>query len=521
MRLLILIVALPLAALATWWSLSSSGVGDGPTTTNFEVRRRTFQVTLQEKGELEAAKSITINSEVEGRSTIISLVPEGSSVKQGDLLVELASEEIDERLQSHKIEVASAQSALESAERQLEILKAQNASDVRKASLNLELKKLELERYEKGEWKQQQEDAKLRLDEAVMVYEREKTNFENAKVLLEKKFITRTEYDENEFNLYKADVNVAKARRDQESLETYTRVIDKQQKESDVDEAEKELQRVEQEADNKQREKEAAVQARRSELDLKQQRLTKLEEQMAKTKIRAPADGLVVYGGDSNRRWGNDEPIKEGVEVFERQTIMRLPDTTKMKVVLRIHEAQTDKIKIGQPATIEVEGIKHRTYTGKISKIAVLADSQNRWLNPELKEYETEITLNEEDELLKPGVTARVEILVDELADVLAVPVQSVFSKGAQSYVFVDGGEPEPVTVELGLASTEFVEIKSGLSAGQTVMLAVPDALKHKLPAAQQPASLAESEGAPRPSARPEGSRGQRRGGQRPRANRG
>ena len=179
---------------------------------------------------------------------------------------------------------------------------------------------------------------------------------------------------------------------------------------------------------------------------------------------------------------------KGGDEGDERQTIMQVPDTSGMKVIVRIHEAQTDKIQLGQEAFIEVEGISDRKFTGRITKIAVLADSQNRWLNPELKEYETEITINESDPLLKPGVTARVEILVSELTDVVAVPVQSIYSKMHKSFVFVGHkDDAEPIEVQLGLASDEFVEIKSGLEPGQEVLLAVSDLMKTRLPEVEPP----------------------------------
>ncbi len=498
MRMLILMVSIPVAGGLTWWGFGSVVGSDSKSAADtFTAARKTFKVTLQEKGELKASSSIDIKSEVGGRATIISLVPEGSSVKKGDLLVELASDEIEERVQAEKIQVANAEASLESAKRQLDILKDQNESNIRKAELKLQLVKLDLEKYELGEWPQQEQDAQLRIDSAVKDHERAESNFEYSKALYEKKFITKSEYDGDEFESYRTGVELQKARRDLQILQKYTHVKDSRQKGSDVAEAHKELERAKKEADNKLSEKRANLEAREAELELKQQRLKRLEDQMAKTKMYAPADGLVVYGG-SNRRWfGSDDQIKEGATVFERQTIMRLPDTSEMKVVVRIHEAQTDKIRLDQEAVIEVEGISDRKFTGKITKIAVLADSQNRWLNPELKEYETEITFNETDPLLKPGVTARVELLVTELDNVLAVPVQSVFTKGPKSFVFV--GNPQdadPLEVELGLASDEFVEIKSGLEAGQKVLLAVNDLLKTRLPEAREPeGQIAREEG--------------------------
>lgn len=488
MRMFGVFAVLPIAGL-TWWGVGSVVGPDGQGTIDtFQAVRKTFRVSLQEKGELQASESIDIRSEIGGRATIISLVAEGSSVKKGDLLVELASDSIEERVQSEQIQVASARSSAESAMRQLEILKDQNASNIRKAALSLGLKELELEKYTEGVWHQQEQDAELRIEEAEKVHERAQNDFEYSKTLYKKEFITKSEYDTSDFSCYTAEIRLGKAKRDLEILRKYTHVADLQQKESDVDEAEKELVRIKKEAESKLKERESALEARRAELGLKEQKLRRLEDQMSKTKIYAPADGLVVYGaGGGGRHFMTGTQIKEGAEVFERQTILRLPDTSSMKVVVRIHEAQTDKIRLGQEAIIEVEGISHRKFTGKITKIAVLADSQNRWLNPELKEYETEITLNESDPLLKPGVTARAEILIAELADVVAVPVPSVFSKGHKSFVFVGHrDDAEPVEVQLGLASDEFVEIKSGLEPGQSVLLAVSDLLKTRLPEVEE-----------------------------------
>lgn len=518
MKLLIMIVSVPLAGLFTWWGVSGARGGGSGMTEAFTIERKTFRVLLQEKGELKAAKSIDIKSEVSGRSTIITLVPEGSNVKKGDLLVELASQEIEEKIQSEEIQVTNAQAAFESAKHQLEILKEQNLSNIRQALLGLDLKVLELRKYDNGDWPQQLNDAKMRVAEAEMRSKQFKTKLENSKTLFDRKFIPRSELETDEFECVKAENELAKAGNDVTLLLEYTHVKDSKQKQSDVEEAEKELDRVKKEATNKEQEQESNFKAREAELQLKQQQLKKWKDQKEKSKIYAPADGMVVYGdGSSDRMWRGDAQIKEGGEVFERMTILQLPDTSQMKVTSRIHEAQTEKIKLGQAAVVTVEGISHRKFTGSITKIAALASSQSMWLNPELKEYETEITLNEHDELLKPGVTARVEILVAELNDVLAAPIQTVFSKGGRSFLFAgnSSSQAEPVEVQLGLASDQFVEIKSGVEAGQKVLLAVNDAVKHKLPEVSESEETAQRQPTPPGGAKTAVDRpaGERRGG--------
>ncbi len=194
MRALILMVAIPLAGLSTWWGVSSfAGSRDTGPRDTFTAVRKNFKVILQEKGELKASSSIDIKSEVSGRSTIISLVPEGSSVKKGDLLVELASDEIEERVQSEKIQVAAAEATSESAERQLEILKGQNESNIRKGELKLQLAELVLEKYELGEWPQQKQDAEFLIASSEKEHERSKSDFEYSKTLYKNKLINKSE----------------------------------------------------------------------------------------------------------------------------------------------------------------------------------------------------------------------------------------------------------------------------------------------------------------------------------------
>ncbi|MCH7995762.1 MAG: hypothetical protein IIB57_15145, partial [Planctomycetes bacterium] len=117
------------------------------------VGMRSFKVVLKEKGELKAAKSTDIKSRVEGRATIISLIDEGKAVQEGDLLVELASDQIDDRIQLDELKETNAITGYESAKTELDIQRDKNASDIRKGHLKIELKKLELDKYTKGDWK--------------------------------------------------------------------------------------------------------------------------------------------------------------------------------------------------------------------------------------------------------------------------------------------------------------------------------------------------------------------------------
>ncbi|MFQ5590468.1 MAG: efflux RND transporter periplasmic adaptor subunit [Phycisphaerae bacterium] len=464
--------------LANWLRATGPDVG----IEEFVVVPRSFNVVLKEKGELKAAKSTDIICEVEGRSTIISLAEEGAPVSKGDLLVELASDKIDDRISQEELKEANAIMAAEAAKTELEIQRDKNASDIRKAGLEIELKQLELEKYQSGEWEQKLKDAEIAIDEAKINLERREQDFAAAEELLARKFITQTEYQEEEFKWQKAKWDLEKARKAMEVLKNYTHVADLRRKQADVDEAIKEAQRVRKNAQAEEEKKTRSLESKTKELNITQDQLAKLRTQREKCRITAPTPGFVVYYGES-WRWGSGEQIKEGAEVHERQILMQLPDTSEMIVSLRVHEAKTDKLHLGQQAVVQVEGMPGQQFHGRVSKIAAVADTQNRWLNPDLKEYETEITLEPNEAKLTPGVTAHVEILVNTVNNRLAVPVQSVFSKSGQRYVFRrNHGELEPVEVQLGSVGTEWVEISSGLSEGDRILLAFNDEQKRLIP---------------------------------------
>ncbi len=457
---------------ATSWSKTAQAVAN---IDKFTVTERSFTVELKEKGELKAANSVDIKCEVEGRSTIISLVDEGTAVKEGDLLVELASDQLDSRIRQEELKEATAVTNFEAAKTDLDIQRDRNASDIRKGELEVELKKLALDKYNEGDWQQASADAVIAIDQAKIMLERREEDYKAAKELKTKGFITQTKYEEDEFNFKKAGWDLEKAILAQKVLLDYTHIADSRQRESDVQEAIKELERIKKNATSEEAKKVRQLEGRKKELEITREELAKLREQKEKCRITAPTQGFVVYFAGRGRFMSSDGSgqVKEGASVHERQVLMQLPDTSEMLVVVRIHEAKTDKISMGQRVTIEVEGMPDRQFSGTVTKIAVLADTQNRWLNPDLKEYETEITLDPADVPLKPGVTAHARILVEDVPNVTAVPVQSIYTKAGRRYAFVaNGSEIEPRQVELGSIGSEWAQITDGLAVSDKILLA-------------------------------------------------
>ncbi len=452
----------------------------------FEVKPMSFPVILTAKGEIKARKNTEIRCEVEGRSTIVWLIEEGKQVQEGDLLVELTNEggngglSIDDRIKKEEIDTAEAKAALENAEKNHEIQLDKNESTIRKAELALDLARLNLKKYVEGDAVQTEETAKLAREEAEAVLNRRKDEYETSKQLFERGYITKTEHENDRFLAYKAELELQKAIRAEEIQKKYTHLVQLKTMQSNVDEAVKDLERTRKSAEAQEAQSKAQLEAKQALYEIQKGKLAKLIEQRKNLKIHAPGPGMVVY--HRGRRHWDPERIEIGETVHERQALIDLPDPSVMQAEIKINESLMDKMELGLPATVEVEGIADERFTGTVTKMGVLADAQHRWLNPNLKEYTNEITLDRTHPDLKPGMTTRVDILVTQLEDVLAVPVQSIFSKGGHSYVFVTNGETHYKEVELGLASTEYVEVVKGLETGDKVCLSVTDDMERMLP---------------------------------------
>jgi multidrug efflux pump subunit AcrA (membrane-fusion protein) len=144
-----------------------------------------------------------------------------------------------------------------------------------------------------------------------------------------------------------------------------------------------------------------------------------------------------------------------------------------MKVEVKIHETWIDRIEPNQPAEITVEAFPDKTFTGKVLKKAPLADAED-FLNPDLKVYATDVGIDGTHDALKTGMTGKVTVIIDELQDVLYVPIQAVVTVEDKKICYVAGSPAEKREVETGLFNDNFVEIKSGLAEGEKVLLNPP-----------------------------------------------
>lgn len=304
-----------------------------------------------------------------------------------------------------------------------------------------------------------------------------KSELEGTLRLFDKQFVTKTEKETSELAHENMRLKVQTARTARDLYIKYEFPKTCEEAVSKYEEAIRELDRARKSAVSKLAQAEARLRSSQGRYNLENQQRKEIYEQLSKCTIRAKKQGLVVYGGGGEDMYyyGGEERIREGATVRERQSIITIPDMTKMSVRVKIHETYIKKIKKGQKVRITVDAFPDKALQGEVTKVGVLPDSQNRWMNPDLKVYLTTINIGGTHDWIKPGMSAKVEIMVDRLADVVYVPIQAVFPELDQQVCYLDGGrQRERVPVQTGESNDEFIEIKQGIQPGARVCLRAP-----------------------------------------------
>ena len=469
------VIVVLLAAIVVFWMLSS-GRAESQSQPLAEVKRGPLTISISESGSVKSREKVILKSEVEGRTTILSLIPEGTHVAVGDLLVELDSSQLEEQKVSQQITVLNAEASFIRARENLEVTKSQGASDIARAELDYRFAQLDLDKYLQGEYPKQLQQTESSITLASEEQQRAADELDWSQKLAAEGYITRTELRGDELAKKRADLNFDQARTDLKLLNdyTYTRQVAKLQ--SDVEQTQMALDRVKRKASADLVQAEADFKARESEFNRQKTKLDKTNDQIAKCRVTAPVEGMVVYAttGRADRR-GSQEPLAEGQEIRERQELIYLPTASAMIAEIRVQESSLRKVAVGLPVRITVDALPGRVFYGTVAKIGLLPDAQSVWLNPDLTVYSTEINLQGDMEDLRPGMTCRAEIIVERYDDALSVPVQAVTRIAGKPTVYVKAASGiEPRAIEVGLDNNRVIRVTAGLEAGQLVSLTPP-----------------------------------------------
>lgn len=418
------------------------------------VKKGEFVSQVLDQGEVQSSENVEIRCEVRARNgsiSVIEVVPEGTMVKAGDFLVQLDSTAFEKELETQKIAVASAETAVIQADADLRVAKeAKNE-------------------YIQGTFEQMMLEIENEIADAQSEIKTAKQEFNQAKAvhghsikLAQKGFITNQQKEADKFAVEKARLAVI---RGENSLKlgntkkmvlkdiTYNKEII--QYDSDVEAAKVRLGN------------------QKESLEVERGQLAEINEMIEKCRIVVPegVQGQVVYAKESSRG-GNDWILEEGTTVRERQVLVRLPNPDKMEVKALINEQSITQIRPGMPAEIRVDALSGVTLKGIVTKVNQYAESSG-WMSSNIRKYAVLVRILNPPETLKPGMNASVVIQVRYEQDALMAPIQAVYAVGDQQFCLVRKAENQWETREIKVVAdnSQVVLIESGVEAGEDLVM--------------------------------------------------
>ena len=225
--------------------------------------------------------------------------------------------------------------------------------------------------------------------------------------------------------------------------------------------------------------KQADVESSRVDVEKAESEFQRASERLEKAIIRAPANGMVLY----NKIWkgGNQGLVQVGDQVGPWQPILQIPDLSALELLTLIDEIDIAKVSTGMRADIHIDAFPDLEIHGTVARISNMARDNAQ---PDMdaagalsgrKVFEVIVALDAKPDELRPGMTAAVDIVIADVADVVTVPIESVFRDESGAYVYLSGlTGPSKRVVTAGQANQHRIIIENGLAEGDEVYLADP-----------------------------------------------
>ncbi len=443
--------------------LPHAGVGEGP-----------FRVTIVESGTLQALRSVTYASQIQSnQAKIVAMAPEGKLVQKGDMLLLFDSAPFEEEIRKSEALLRQAQADLEKAQQDLKLQGIANREELAAARQKLERSELELKDVSEGKGRLREEEAQAAVTNAERELQKSVTAYEDLKPLLSEGFITKQELEKAEQQVAHQEEELALARRRQKALLDYGRPLELSQARADATLSKESFKELAVVADSKLGQKRAAIHAALARIQELEAKLNLARQQLSRTEVRADVPGIVVY---KDVFFGSEQRKPQvGDQVWANQPLLILPDISKMTVETKVRETDIHKIEKNQSVAIRVEAYPDLRLTGKVSLVGTLAQEEKERRGT--KFFGVSVLVGESEARLRPGMTARVEIQVEERSRALFVPLDAVFEKGGRHVVYtLRGRGSEEREVALGPSNQDFVVIERGLRRGERVALRDPEA---------------------------------------------
>ena len=383
-----------------------------------------------------------------------------------DLLGELDRSGLEDQKLTQMIAVNKAEGDDVNAKADVEIVTNQNASDIVDAESKQKLAEIDLRKYVKIEYENQKADLEGKMEQA-------KDRSAWSRRMTAKGYVSFSQSEADRLSFQKLEGDLL-------ALTDFTKERELEKLGSELKQAELKVKSTKAQAKAKLEKALKDLETKENVLKQEQEKLKDLEEQIMNCSLYAPRDGMALYYVSEQARTGfgaQQSTVAQGEPVREGQTLIRIPDLDHLLVNTKVHEAMVDKVKQGMRVDVRIDAFQNRLLKASVRNVATVAMQADWRSSPDVKMYQTMVQVDDDVANLKPGMTAEVTIHVDAVdKPVIAVPIQAVVGgpeMGASRKVFVKGanGQPEEREVKVGLVNERVAEIREGVSEGDEVVL--------------------------------------------------
>lgn len=448
--------------------------------TTVPVISRTFEIKVSGIGTLDAAQSHVVCSEVKSdRGKIVFLIPEGTKVNKGDILIKLDPTPFEESVAQFTSEVNKSNSLIAACQQVLEWEENQAQKEIAEAEHEIKVAKLDLLKLEKGTGPTELAQLEGAMHKAEQEWKENREYLEELKILEQKGYVSSSEISQAESKVHVAKRKYELLKLQYDSFKDYIMPAKLETARMRVESAKNKLE---------QSKKSVTIKIAQAYISLKQAEesllsantnLKTAQSQLVKTVIRAPIPGLVVF--QEAFRAGQRRKPRVGDSVWQTQPILFLPDVSKMIVKTTVREIDIHKVDRGKAAAVKLDAFPGKLLKGEVDFIGILARRKSGETRGE-KYFDVIVKLTDSDQRLRPGMTARVEILAEKVKNALTIPINTIFESQGRKVCYVEIGHSyEEREVMTGRQNENVVEVLSGLREGEIVALSRPDDVIEKV----------------------------------------
>lgn len=185
--------------------------------------------------------------------------------------------------------------------------------------------------------------------------------------------------------------------------------------------------------------------------------------------VESPANGIAIL----EQNWMTQQKWQVGEQPYSGTKLIELPDLAAMMAEIKINEVDVSKILPGMEVVIVTDAYSDKSFKGHVTSIANLA--QNKDNQSRIKVFPVGITISGSSEDLLPGLTVSCKIKIQEIHDVLYIPLESMFREAASEFVYVKSGSGfRRQEVKTGASNTDYIVVTEGLTGDEELALADP-----------------------------------------------